>query len=201
MDLNLYKREYFSSGALSTQAIAFITLGIIAFVCVVLSGIIIWARLNRRASSNITNSHTRGANQSPSSRSLQINRTPKSSTPAVLTESQFNMLPRKSRQRPDTTDCQSLDLCTICLSDICFGDEMVTLFPCSHSYHIDCIRQWLTKKSIFCPLCKANIQVGLEADNVPPQQVEEANTNRQPTTITRPERARVERFTWSGWYA
>ena len=46
------------------------------------------------------------------------------------------------------------DECTICLSDF-EHDEVVGVLPCSHRFHQECIREWLTC-SHKCPLCKKN---------------------------------------------
>jgi hypothetical protein len=42
-------------------------------------------------------------------------------------------------------------MCTVCLDDIAEGARIVTL-PCTHLYHVECIAEWLRKKSI-CPQC------------------------------------------------
>lgn len=42
-------------------------------------------------------------------------------------------------------------MCTVCLDDIADGARIVTL-PCAHLYHVECIAEWLRKKSI-CPQC------------------------------------------------
>ncbi|KAJ2358674.1 hypothetical protein GGF43_000658 [Coemansia sp. RSA 2618] len=51
--------------------------------------------------------------------------------------------------------------CSICLSDIVRGEELVALVPCNHQFHIDCVSRWLTQKSTKCPLCKADMLEGL----------------------------------------
>jgi hypothetical protein len=42
--------------------------------------------------------------------------------------------------------------CTICLTDIEDG-EQVGVLPCTHIYHVDCLRQWISRKNA-CPLCQ-----------------------------------------------
>ncbi|ORX71805.1 hypothetical protein DL89DRAFT_217853, partial [Linderina pennispora] len=68
-------------------------------------------------------------------------------------DEQFESLPTevskpKGEQHPET--------CVICLSDFKAGKILVTL-PCSHVFHKDCVRTWLTKKSETCPLCKESV--------------------------------------------
>jgi hypothetical protein len=43
-------------------------------------------------------------------------------------------------------------LCSICIEDIVVGDEYTKL-ECSHSYHRNCLKQWIEVKST-CPLCR-----------------------------------------------
>jgi len=45
--------------------------------------------------------------------------------------------------------------CTICLDSFVKGDRLRVL-PCVHSFHVNCIDQWL-KGHITCPLCKLNL--------------------------------------------
>jgi hypothetical protein len=42
--------------------------------------------------------------------------------------------------------------CTICLTEIEDG-ELVGVLPCTHVYHADCLRQWISRKNA-CPLCQ-----------------------------------------------
>ncbi|GAB2283150.1 hypothetical protein Dimus_017679 [Dionaea muscipula] len=42
--------------------------------------------------------------------------------------------------------------CVICLEEILLG-SCLTMLPCLHAYHGDCIARWLEKKSR-CPLCR-----------------------------------------------
>ena len=53
----------------------------------------------------------------------------------------------------DSSDCSSKD-CSICLSDFDLG-ELVMPLPCDgkHSFHAECIRQWLERQNS-CPLCQ-----------------------------------------------
>ncbi len=42
--------------------------------------------------------------------------------------------------------------CSICLTEIEDG-EQVGILPCIHIFHVDCLRQWITRKNA-CPLCQ-----------------------------------------------
>mmetsp|Transcript_20611 Transcript_20611/g.44773 ORF Transcript_20611/g.44773 Transcript_20611/m.44773 type:complete len:621 (-) Transcript_20611:26-1888(-) len=42
--------------------------------------------------------------------------------------------------------------CTICLTEVEDG-EQVGVLPCTHIFHVDCLRQWITRKNA-CPLCQ-----------------------------------------------
>jgi hypothetical protein len=44
------------------------------------------------------------------------------------------------------------DECTICLSDF-NHNEILSVLPCGHRYHDECVREWLQCSSK-CPLCK-----------------------------------------------
>ncbi|CAO3610751.1 unnamed protein product [Cunninghamella blakesleeana] len=46
--------------------------------------------------------------------------------------------------------------CAICLDDF-KPTSTIRILPCYHSYCVDCIDFWLTKKSRFCPVCKNNV--------------------------------------------
>lgn len=45
-----------------------------------------------------------------------------------------------------------LTSCTVCQDDF-IEDEELTILPCFHAFHTDCIREWL-KVSNACPICK-----------------------------------------------
>ena len=45
--------------------------------------------------------------------------------------------------------------CTICLSEVCDGDE-VGVLTCEHIFHIDCLKEWLLRRNA-CPLCQTEI--------------------------------------------
>ena len=49
--------------------------------------------------------------------------------------------------------------CTVCLSEIEDEDEVYRL-PCSHLFHTDCIKPWITEVSNKCPICRVEIAKG-----------------------------------------
>ncbi|KAF8664705.1 hypothetical protein HU200_054422 [Digitaria exilis] len=42
--------------------------------------------------------------------------------------------------------------CAICLEDLEFGDRL-SVMPCSHTFHVACLAQWLAI-SLLCPCCR-----------------------------------------------
>ncbi|CAM8898656.1 unnamed protein product [Rhodiola kirilowii] len=54
----------------------------------------------------------------------------------------------------DMDGCEDDTKCSICQEEYANGDEMGEL-QCKHSYHIDCIDQWLRQKN-WCPICKSS---------------------------------------------
>lgn len=61
----------------------------------------------------------------------------------------------QARESP-VTDYYSSENCVICLCDFEDG-ETLTVLPCGHGYHKECIEPWLTQKSALCPICKTSI--------------------------------------------
>ena len=49
------------------------------------------------------------------------------------------------------------DSCAICVSDFEIG-EKVTMIPCSHLFHSECIKKWLMI-NLSCPICKFKIKM------------------------------------------
>jgi hypothetical protein len=54
------------------------------------------------------------------------------------------------------------DSCAVCLEDFAHLAP-VKLLPCAHGFHPECIDPWLNNRSDQCPICKASILEGLEA--------------------------------------
>ncbi|GBG31596.1 E3 ubiquitin-protein ligase RNF13 [Hondaea fermentalgiana] len=54
------------------------------------------------------------------------------------------------------TDYFACDNCVICICDFEDGEKL-TVLPCGHGYHKECIEPWLIHKSSLCPICKQSI--------------------------------------------
>ncbi|PRQ53969.1 putative transcription factor C2H2 family [Rosa chinensis] len=56
--------------------------------------------------------------------------------------------------------------CAICINDFTEAgvDQLITLLPCAHHYHLDCIVPWL-KTSHLCPLCRYPMPTVEEAES------------------------------------
>lgn len=53
--------------------------------------------------------------------------------------------------------------CNICLEEL-KKDESLVRLHCSHIYHKDCIKEWLTKQSTKCPNCRFCCRDGLKTE-------------------------------------
>ena len=51
---------------------------------------------------------------------------------------------------------ESQEVCAICVDEFSEGDEQRVL-PCNHSFHLQCIDEWLINHSDLCPLCKMQV--------------------------------------------
>mmetsp|Transcript_16283 Transcript_16283/g.31572 ORF Transcript_16283/g.31572 Transcript_16283/m.31572 type:complete len:480 (+) Transcript_16283:413-1852(+) len=54
------------------------------------------------------------------------------------------------------TDYFACENCVICICDFEDGEKL-TVLPCGHGYHKECIEPWLIHKSALCPICKQSI--------------------------------------------
>lgn len=62
---------------------------------------------------------------------------------------------------PGAVSEAEVDCCSICLVEFDPG-ESVTVLPCRHFYHGECINGWL-KRNCTCPLCKADVLQAVQA--------------------------------------
>ncbi|OEU23324.1 hypothetical protein FRACYDRAFT_165332, partial [Fragilariopsis cylindrus CCMP1102] len=46
--------------------------------------------------------------------------------------------------------------CSICLGEYEKGDKLISLNPCHHIFHDECITSW-TNHNIRCPLCNVDL--------------------------------------------
>ncbi|XP_010452678.1 PREDICTED: RING-H2 finger protein ATL3-like [Camelina sativa] len=70
----------------------------------------------------------------------------------LLTERQISQLPAIKFQ-PSIEDKQ----CMVCHLDFAVG-EKITILPCTHKYHKDCIRKWLQSSKLCC-VCRREVVV------------------------------------------
>lgn len=66
--------------------------------------------------------------------------------------------PKKQTSIEREQSCSVIDCdnCVICLCEFDLEDN-VTVLPCKHIYHKECIEPWLVNKSSLCPICKQSI--------------------------------------------
>lgn len=60
----------------------------------------------------------------------------------------------KSLREVIATHAHTSETCLICILDYECGDKM-TILPCNHLFHADCVGIWLREHSQACPLCNA----------------------------------------------
>lgn len=73
-----------------------------------------------------------------------------------LTQHQPNQLALKTKRYvapPFPVQEEDDVACTICFTPLQGGDRIGAL-PCNHSFHVDCLKEWLPRRNI-CPLCQA----------------------------------------------
>lgn len=92
------------------------------------------------------------------------------------TSSEQELSPRSpvsSRGREgEQDDAEAADVCAVCLGGYGQGEQLRVL-PCSHSFHRECIDQWLSERRQSewlpsCPLCKALPLVTTDWEASPP---------------------------------
>lgn len=64
-----------------------------------------------------------------------------------LSQEQIDKLPKKVHQEEDQDE-----LCSVCYYNAKEGEE-ITVLPCKHCFHSECIKEWLVKEKV-CPMCK-----------------------------------------------
>jgi hypothetical protein len=74
--------------------------------------------------------------------------------PGPATEAAINSLTKRPIVEADCGDSGSAD-CSICMDTVPLGDS-VTVLPCSHWFHHDCVRAWLGEHDS-CPICRKGI--------------------------------------------
>ena len=64
----------------------------------------------------------------------------------------------KKRKTERTED----NICSICMEHY-DEDDTLSLLPCAHKYHTDCIRPWFAQGEKSCPHCKIDVAESLKA--------------------------------------
>ena len=59
-------------------------------------------------------------------------------------------------ERKEEEEEEEEEQCAVCRVELEVGEEAATL-PCRHSYHEECIRQWL-ERAKSCPVCNAELE-------------------------------------------
>lgn len=77
----------------------------------------------------------------------------------VLKDSEFKQLEEKSFNNMKKESYFKSIECNICLTEY-DDEEMLTVLPCKHYYHTECIEHWLKKESKKCPVCKSEVAKG-----------------------------------------
>ena len=62
--------------------------------------------------------------------------------------------PTKTIQEGDMNDAI---ICSICRSNYQLGNIVLTMSECSHQFHVNCIKRWITEGKRTCPNCRAFI--------------------------------------------
>ncbi|GJP40814.1 hypothetical protein CLOM_g488 [Closterium sp. NIES-68] len=73
-----------------------------------------------------------------------------------LSEATIGTLPRVAYSTK-TPLRRGEDMCAICQLEYEEGEELLLLPPCHHSYHEECVVQWLGRNKV-CPVCKEEVQ-------------------------------------------
>jgi hypothetical protein len=64
----------------------------------------------------------------------------------------------ESREINMTDNNEEENSCAVCIDDLDGLDpSLLTVLPCGHHFHTDCILPWLTERQSKCPLCKFDV--------------------------------------------
>ncbi|KAM3139735.1 hypothetical protein pb186bvf_008193 [Paramecium bursaria] len=67
----------------------------------------------------------------------------------------FNQLPQIKYVHNENFDEENKK-CSVCQEHFQLNDKL-TLLPCTHRYHTECIKTWLLEQTDFCPICRTKI--------------------------------------------
>ena len=65
----------------------------------------------------------------------------------TLSEHEYDNIPLKVVERGE---------CNICLEE--YDNTTCKVLKCNHSYHDKCLKEWLTKQSTCCPICRIDVK-------------------------------------------
>lgn len=83
-----------------------------------------------------------------------MEQTASSNAPGPATQSDIEALPRK-KVTEDMLGPEHTAECSICMDDVGVGEE-VTMLPCKHWFHHQCVKAWLLEHDT-CPHCRKGI--------------------------------------------
>jgi hypothetical protein len=91
----------------------------------------------------------------PSSVDELVEEFPMEDVKVTLTNEQFSKL-----DRIPVKDCCE-QTCHICMDEFSesTNKEKAVKLPCSHIFHESCIKQWLCKEKVTCPVCRADVRL------------------------------------------
>ena len=61
----------------------------------------------------------------------------------------------------DKINLNDCDMCTICCDKFVIGESQVSVTPCSHVFHSECLEKWFEFKKE-CPNCRISMKEYLE---------------------------------------
>ncbi|EMC96423.1 hypothetical protein BAUCODRAFT_474318 [Baudoinia panamericana UAMH 10762] len=94
--------------------------------------------------------------------------------PGPASEAAIKSLPKRDIVEKDLGESGKAE-CTICMDEVNIG-ETVTVLPCSHWFHGDCIKAWLSEHDT-CPHCRQGIMPKDEPNTNRPRQPSQAPLN------------------------
>lgn len=92
---------------------------------------------------------------------------------------QTNKIEQPTDQTPDNDEDMDEHECIICMAPLMDGDRVGSL-PCSHVFHVSCLKPWLQRTNN-CPLCKKE---GLAVPRYDEEKESDSETYQQSTTDT-----------------
>jgi hypothetical protein len=74
----------------------------------------------------------------------------------TLTKEQFDKFEKR-----DVSESDKLTNCSICMDNYKLDEKMVIL-KCNHTYHENCIENWLCNQKVTCPICRKDTREMLD---------------------------------------